>query len=288
MPASRPGSLRWVARSAPAAPGTTAPPAVSPADSRGQGGPAAANGQQGRYDRRALLRRGGYVVAGAAGVAALPALTACGDGSNLLLGRANVAQSPTTLTRSVSSATPTLILGSSAPTAANPQLRLSPLRAAPPAGTQPGDLFAQAGSSAAPALLYFTHQPRQASVGAAVGTVYTDFLANLFVPVSQLEGSGYAGPRAFSGTVDAAHTPATIDLSRFLAADGLAVAVVGTLSVSQPSGVGFATVSTPPTAPAIPHVSWPAAAQRPRWWSRCPQTAADRPTACSWRSRRPR
>ena len=218
------------------------------------------NAEKGRYDRRALLRRGGYVVAGAAGVAALPALAACGDGSNFLLGSNNQTQSPTTLNRSTSSAIPTLILGSTLPTATNPQLRLSPLRSAPPPATQAGDLFVQAGSSGIPALLYFTHQPQQGSVGAAIGTVYTDFLANLFVPVSQDTSTGYAGPRAFNARV-AAGTTATIDLSRFLAPAGLAVAVVGTLSVSEPSGAGSATVFTPPSAPSVPtpHVSWPVA-----------------------------
>ena len=236
------------------------PGGFEPPRGRGQDRPRGAeNGRQGRYDRRAILRRGGYVIAGAAGAAALPALAACGDGTNFLVGSTNVTQSPTTLNRSASSAAPTLILGSSRPSATNPQLRLSPLGSAPPSATQAGDLFVQAGSSGVPTQLYFTHEPKQGSVGAAVGTVYTDFLANLFVPVSQQAAAGYPGPRAFGGPVAAGAT-AAIDLSRFLVSDGFAVAVVATLSVSAPSGAGSATVFTPPSAPSppIPHVSWPA------------------------------
>ncbi len=130
-----------------------------------------------RYDRRALLRRtGAALVAGAAGVVALPTAASAAEGDALLLGRPNDAGPvPTVLTGG--GAGPTLALDNPASSGGGvaAALRLSPGPSA--AGLDPAT--AQAGDLASSAeLLWYAHTSAAAGGTAATGAVYTSAFAN--------------------------------------------------------------------------------------------------------------
>lgn len=129
-----------------------------------------------RYDRRALLRRGGAVLAGAAGAAvALPGAAAAAEGDPVLAGRVNDAATQTILTGGTpDAATLRLANPSAAGAYAAPSLRLEP-GAGPdgldPSRTAAGDL-ASSGD-----LLWYGHVPTSGGAG-VVGAVYTSAFAN--------------------------------------------------------------------------------------------------------------
>lgn len=134
---------------------------------------------QPRYDRRALLLRGGAVLAGVAGAVALPAVApssaSAADGDPLLLGRANDATTTTALTGG-SSTTPALQVANSAAAGAYaaPAVRLVPGSGPDgldPATTGAGDL-ASSGD-----LLWYGHVSPGPGPG-VVGAVYTSAFAN--------------------------------------------------------------------------------------------------------------
>ena len=130
-----------------------------------------------RYDRRALLRRTGVaLVAGAAGVAALPSSASAAEGDPLLLGRPNDAGAvPTAL--SGGGTGPALQLANPAASGAGvvAALRLSPGPSA--AGLDPS--IAQAGDLASSGeLLWYAHTSAGSGGSAATGAVYTSAFAN--------------------------------------------------------------------------------------------------------------
>ena len=186
------------------------------------------------WDRRALLRRGGMVLAGAAGAAALPALS----------GTAAAATGPTvTAGGSVEELAPTSFNTTSAPGVA--QLNLGPASPSTnavvyPGGsvTKAGDLFGSNRPINGLSMLTYTHAPAENSYAPAVGTVYTDYLANMFVPVAPGKG---ALP-AFGFTLPAANTKLDVDLSPLLAAGASLTAAFINLTVYGQGGAGYLTI----------------------------------------------
>lgn len=129
-----------------------------------------------RYDRRALLRRGGAVLAGAAGAAvALPGTAAAAEGDPVLAGRPNDAATQTSLTGGTAdAATLRLRNPASAGAYAAPSLRLEPDAGGAgldPARNAAGDL-ASSGD-----LLWYGHVDAAGGAG-VVGAVYTSAFAN--------------------------------------------------------------------------------------------------------------
>ena len=228
------------------------------------GGDVAQDGAAAAYDRRSLLRRGGAVIAaGAAGAMALPALTgsaAAADGGNFLLGQTNVESSTSTLNRDVNDGGPTLITGNSAATPTtgrsglgSPPLRVSPTTLAPdPTTSKSGDFFVQTGTGGVPTQLLFTHESPTTSQDAAIGSVYTDYLANLFVPVKQNSAA-----RAFHTTIPRGGV-AQINFNPFLSANGYLVAAIGVLQVNKvQGGNGYLTLYPAGTSrPSISAITW--------------------------------
>lgn len=228
-----------------------------------------------QYDRRALLRRGGAVLAGAAGAAvALPGAASAADGDPLLAGRANDAATQTSLTGGTADAA-TLRLGnpSAAGAYAAPSLRLEPgagVDGLDPARTSAGDL-ASSGD-----LLWYGHVPAAGGAG-VVGAVYTSAFANhlelLDEPRRVLDTrSGGATDengnpndrrtRVVAGSFDAGGrlvggSSLVLDLSG-LARSGLGV--FANLTVVGPTGNGFLTAyPTPAGAPRSDGLDRPAA-----------------------------
>ncbi len=130
-----------------------------------------------RFDRRALLRRGGAALAGAAGAAVvLPGAAAAAEGDPVLAGRPTDAAAAQTSLTGGSADAATLRLAN--PTAAGayvaPSLRLDPgagTDGLDPARTAAGDL-ASSGD-----LLWYGHVPASSGAG-VVGAVYTSAFAN--------------------------------------------------------------------------------------------------------------
>jgi hypothetical protein len=251
------------------------------------GAPSPGQAGEQAYDRRALLRRGGAVLAaGAAGAVAIPALAgsaAAADGANLVLGSAatNSEATPTALTRSVNDGGPNLILGNGTAPASgrtglgSPTLRLTPSAYAPDpstpgyglgsggtgSGTLSGDFFVQAGSGSVPTQLLFTHESPTTGANAqqaAIGSVYTDYLANLFVGIKQDSSA-----RAFHQVIGAKGV-AQINLQPFLAPSGFLVAAIGVLQVANTQGgAGYLTLYPTQTArPSVGAITWAAANSR--------------------------
>lgn len=213
-------------------------------------------GTEERLDRRALLRRGGAVLAGAAGVAALTtgrASAAAGD--PVVLGANNDAQATaTTITSSTASAT--LALANSASGAAANVVPVSPAFDVDVyvGATKSGDLVNHTGA------LLFTHDPSR------VGEVYTDAWASQLVPIKpqrMLDTRTAAGrdhvlnrTGAFdsAGRLLAGHT-ISLDLSD-LVFDG--VAVYANLTIVQPLKAGYATLWPSGTRPGISSINYAA------------------------------
>lgn len=127
------------------------------------------------FDRRRLLRRGGAVIAGAAGALALPTPASAVEGDPVLAGRSTDAgPAPTTLTGGAADA-PTLGLANPGTTGAYaaPALRLTPSGAD---GLDPGTVSAGDLASSGD-LLWYGHAPAAAGAG-VVGAVYTSAFAN--------------------------------------------------------------------------------------------------------------
>lgn len=131
------------------------------------------------YARRALLRRGGAVLAGAAGVAVLgkagAAEAAAGD--PVLAGTTNDSGAATTALSGGAAVTPTLALTNPATAGsfAAPSLRL--VSSAATEGLDPGT--GRAGDLAASGdLLWYAHTTAAPTADAAVGAVYTSAFAN--------------------------------------------------------------------------------------------------------------
>lgn len=228
-----------------------------------------------RYDRRALLRRGGAVLAGAAGAAvALPGAAAAAEGDPVLAGRSNdAAAAQTSLTGGTpDAATLRLANPAAAGPYAAPSLRLEP-GAGPdgldPARTAAGDL-ASSGD-----LLWYGHVPASSGAG-VVGAVYTSAFANhlefLAEPRRVLDtragGATDEGGnpndrrnRVVAGDVDSAGrlrggSSLVLDLSGLVRSG---VGVFANLTVVGPLGNGFLTAyPTPAGAPRADGLDRPA------------------------------
>jgi hypothetical protein len=133
--------------------------------------------EDGSVDRRSVLRRGSALLAGVAGVGAVAAAAApaagAAKGDPVVQGEANDAGTDTTSLTS-SSAEATLAVANGASGAA---VRVEPATGALDydaylAATQSGDVINDAGA------LLFTHDDD------ALGEVYTDYFANLLVPIA--------------------------------------------------------------------------------------------------------
>jgi hypothetical protein len=232
------------------------------------------------YDRRSLLRRGGAALAaGAAGAMVLPQLTgtaAAANGDPVNQGQTNTAGAATTLDRNTNDGNPTLIVknGTSAesPGTRNSALGSPPLRVTPgpivtlsgvqtalgpdATSSQSGDMFVQAGVGGVPTQLLFTHESATGSGtgnnAAAIGSVYTDYLANLFVPVKQDSSARAAHLILPKGGVG------QINFTPFLAPNGFLVAAVGVLQVGKgQAGNGYLTLFPNGTSrPSISALTW--------------------------------
>lgn len=227
-----------------------------------------------RYDRRALLRRGGAVLAGAAGAAVvLPGAASAVEGDPVLAGRPNDAATQTALTGGTADAA-TLRLGNPSPAGpyAAAALRLEPGAGAgglDPARTAAGDL-ATSGD-----LLWYGHVPASSGAG-VVGAVYTSAFANhlelLDEPRRVLDTrTGGATDengnpndrrtRVVAGDFDSAGRLSSgaslvLDLSGLLRSG---VAVFANLTVVAPTGSGFLTAyPTPAGAPRADGLDRPA------------------------------
>jgi hypothetical protein len=226
------------------------------------------------YDRRSLLRRGGAALAaGAAGAMVLPQLTgtaAAANGDAVLLGNGaptsplqgtNNATAATTIIDRTNNGDPTLALvnagGARTGNVGSPPLRVAASSLAPDALTsKSGDFFVQAGSGGVPTQLLFTHESPTSSNGktvpAAIGSVYTDYLANLFVPVKQDNSA-----RAYHQVLPKGGV-GQINFSSFLAPNGFLIAAVGVLQVGKgQGGNGYLTLFPNGTSrPSISAVTW--------------------------------
>ena len=227
-----------------------------------------------RYDRRALLRRSGAVLAGAAGAAvALPGAATAAEGDPVLAGRANDAAASTSLTGGTPDAA-TLRLANPSPAGAYAaaSLRLEPGSGPDgldPARTAAGDL-ASSGD-----LLWYGHVPASGGAG-VVGAVYTSAFANhlefLDEPRRVLDTrSGGATDengnpndrrtRVVAGSFDSAGRLAggsslVLDLSGLVLSG---VGVFANLTVVAPTGSGFLTAyPTPAGAPRADGLDRPA------------------------------
>lgn len=222
------------------------------------------------YDRRSLLRRGGAALAaGAAGAMVLPQLTgtaAAANGDPVTQGAVNTAGLPTTLDRSTNDGNATFIVsntttaesGGRDSSLGSPPLRVTASSLFPDATTsKSGDFFVQAGdSSGVPTQLLFTHESATgAGTGqdaAAIGSVYTDYLANLFVPVRQDNSA-----RAYHQTLPKGGT-GQINFTPFLAQNGYLVAALGVLQVNKvQGGNGYLTLyPNGGSRPQISAITW--------------------------------
>lgn len=234
------------------------------------------------YDRRSLLRRGGAALAaGAAGAMVLPQLTgtaAAANGDPVNQGATNTAGAATTIDRNTNDGNPTLIVsntttaespGTRNKALGSPPLRVTPAPILPASGSTPatalgpdaassksGDLFVQAGLDGVPTQLLFTHESATGSGSnlnpAAIGSVYTDYLANLFVPVKQDSSARAAHLKVGTGGVG------QINFTSFLAPNGFLVAAVGVLQVSKgQAGNGYLTLFPNGTGrPSISALTW--------------------------------
>ena len=220
------------------------------------------------YDRRSLLRRGGAALAaGAAGAMVLPQLTgtaAAANGDPLSIGNgappqsSNNATATTTLTDTTNDGTPTLAVANTGAArtgnVGSPPLRVAASALSPdPATSKSGDFFVQAGSGGVPTQLLFTHESSNGSSNpAAIGSVYTDYLANLFVPVKQDSSA-----RAYHQVLPAKGV-GQINFTPFLAPDGFLIAAVGVLQVNKAQGGnGYLTLFPNGTGrPSISAITW--------------------------------
>jgi hypothetical protein len=233
-----------------------------------------ANGQDqapAAYDRRSLLRRGGAALAaGAAGAMVLPQLTgtaAAANGDPVTLGNGapasplqstNNATAGTTIIDTNNTGDPTLSLvnsgGARTGGVGSPPLRVAASPLFPdPATSQSGDFFVQAGNGGVPTQLLFTHESGDGSTNpAAIGSVYTDYLANLFVPVKQDSTA-----RAFHQTLPRGGV-GQINFTPFLAPNGFLIAAVGVLQVNKvQGGNGYLTLFPNGTSrPSISAITW--------------------------------
>lgn len=228
-----------------------------------------------RYDRRALLRRGGAVLAGAAGAAvAFPQGASAAEGDPVLAGRANTAAAQTALTGGTADAG-TLRLSNPSPAGAYaaPSLRLEPGAGGSglePERTSAGDL-ASSGD-----LLWYGHVSASGGAG-VVGAVYTSAFANhlefLDEPrrVLDTRAGGTTDERGnpndrrtrvVAGDFDASGrlrpgSSLVLDLSDLVVS---AVGVFANLTVVGPAGNGFLTAyPTPAGAPRADGLDRPAA-----------------------------
>jgi hypothetical protein len=202
-------------------------------------------------DRRALLRRGGGVVAGVAGLGALNAAIATpasGDpGQPVLQGGDNNAQeTKTTLRSSNADATYEVVnSGTGAP------VRLGSQPAETISGAEPGDLHNLDG------YLHYTHFAEFPSL------VYTDFTANMFVPITPARAvdTRTAGGRSriinpssldAQGRLRAGQTM-RVNLEDFVF---LGLAIYGNVTVTQPTAGGWVTMWPMGTRPATSTVNF--------------------------------
>jgi hypothetical protein len=233
------------------------------------GGPGGEEQQAPAYNRRSLLRRGGAALAaGAAGAMVLPQLTgtaAAANGDPLSIGNgappqpgSNSASATTTLTDTTNDGTPTLALvnsgGARTGNVGSPPLRVAASALAPdPATSKSGDFFVQAGSNGVPTQLLFTHESSNGSSNpAAIGSVYTDYLANLFVPVKQDSSA-----RAYHQVLPKGGV-GQINFTPFLAPNGFLIAAIGVLQVNKAQGGnGYLTLFPNGTGrPSISAITW--------------------------------
>lgn len=248
------------------------------------GGTALASGGEpaGSYPRRALLRRGGVALVGAAGLLALPRLAgsaAAATGADAVLGEANSASSQTGLTASSSDAS--LALGNTTTTTATVSGQsvtegVAPLNLVPSvssagvaavlpdlATSLPGDLFSSGIDSSNPySLLYFTHEAASSADGdeAIPGTVYTDFFASMLSLVAPFRildtRSSSTRPSGVSydssGRVPAG-TVLTVDLSDYVV---YGYGVVGNLTCVNTEAAGYLTAYPGGTRPDTSSVNW--------------------------------
>lgn len=236
----------------------------------------------GSYPRRALLRRGGVALAGAAGLLVLPRLAgnaAAATGADAVLGEANSASAQTGLTASSSDAslalantttTTATVSGQSvtegvAPLNLVPSVSAAGVAAVLPdlATSLPGDLFASGIDSSNPySLLYFTHEGASSADGgeAIPGTVYTDFFASmlsLVQPFRVLDTRSSATRPSGVSYDSAGRVPAgtvlTVDLSAYVV---YGYGVVGNLTCVNTESVGYLTAYPGGTRPATSSVNW--------------------------------
>lgn len=222
------------------------------------------------YDRRALLRRSGVVLAGAAGALAVtgrPAGAAPGD--PLLLGSANDAGAAATRLTGGSAAQPALLLTNPATAStAEAQYAAAALRLAPStAGAGLDPLSAGAGDLASSGeLLHYAHTSASADGAAVVGAVYTSAFANhlAFVtprrvldtrpgPPSESGSPNDRRTRVVDGAFDAAGRlvggrSLVLDLSGLVSSG---TGVLGNLTVVGPVGSGNLTAYPTPGGPVV-------------------------------------
>ncbi|HEU4543039.1 MAG TPA: hypothetical protein VFR23_18050 [Jiangellaceae bacterium] len=198
-------------------------------------------------DRRALLRRGGGILAGVAGIGALNAAIATpasGDpGQPVLQGFDNNAQTTKTTLRSsnVDATYEVVNSGTGAPV----RLGTQPLSIV--SGAEPGDLHNLDGD------LHYTH------IAGFPSLVYSDFTANMFVPITPARAvdTRTAGGRSRiinPSSLDAQGRLRGGQTMRVNLADFVffGLAIYGNVTVTQPTAAGFVTMfpmgTRPPTS----------------------------------------
>ena len=221
------------------------------------------------YDRRALLRRGGVVLAGAAGALAVTGRAEAAAGDPLLLGAANDAGPAATSLSGGAAELPSLVLSNATATTtpegqyAAAALRLVPSRA----GDGLSPLAASAGDLASSGeLLHYAHTSASGDGAAVVGTVYTSAFANhlAFVtprrvldtrpgPTSEEGSPNDRRTRVVGGSFDTsgrllAGSALVLDLSELVTSGA---GVLGNVTVVGPVGPGNLTAYPTPGGPLV-------------------------------------
>jgi hypothetical protein len=215
------------------------------------------------YDRRALLRRGGAVLAGAAGALAVPGLAgtaAAANGDPLTVGGTFAGTTPTTLVNNHTSGPRQALVAKS--TGLFDGAAGAPLQVFPGAAplnyetSQSGDLFTDPGGGGVPPTLTFTHDGATSADVAGVGTVYTDYLANVYVPMRR------DLPRAVNRVRLTAGQTLTVNSDVYFEPGAYVVGLVATFTAIDTTGVGYATLNAFGDPPTNPCLQWSAAGQR--------------------------
>lgn len=221
------------------------------------------------YDRRALLRRGGVVLAGAAGALAVTGRAEAAAGDPLLLGRRNDAGAAATqLSGGTGEQAALLLTNPTTTTTTEGQYAAAALRLTPsPVGDGLSPLSASAGDLASSGeLLHYAHTSASGDGAAVVGTVYTSAFANhlAFVtprrvldtrpgPPSEAGSPNDRRTRVVDGAFDSAGRlvggrSLVLDLSELVSSGA---GVLANLTVVGPVGPGNLTAYPTPGGPLV-------------------------------------